>query len=175
MTSFGDMMRVPGSGGSFFDANAEGTSIRMVYSPLDSLKIARQNPDKQVVFMAIGFETTAPSTAMTMIRAAAEGLTNFSVFCNHVTIRPGHQGHPRLAGPAARRLHRPGARVHRDRLPAVRVHREAVRQAGRGGRVRAAGHPAVHLHAHAAALAGPVRGGEPVLARGPVERQRGWR
>jgi hydrogenase expression/formation protein HypD len=73
MTSFGDMMRVPGSGGSFFDANAEGTHIRMVYSPLDSLKIARQNPDKQVVFMAIGFETTAPSTAMTMIRAKAEG------------------------------------------------------------------------------------------------------
>src|SRR5205807_5200589 len=88
MTSFGDMMRVPGSGGSFFDANAEGTNIKMVYSPLDSLKIARQNPDKQVVFMAIGFETTAPSTAMTMIRAAAEGLKNFSVFCNHVTIVP---------------------------------------------------------------------------------------
>jgi hydrogenase expression/formation protein HypD len=88
MTSFGDMMRVPGSGGSFFDANAEGTSIRMVYSPLDSLKIARQNPDKQVVFMAIGFETTAPSTAMTMIRAKAEGIENFSVFCNHVTIVP---------------------------------------------------------------------------------------
>src|SRR6202162_3980506 len=88
MTSFGDMMRVPGSGGSFFDANAEGTNIRMVYSPLDSLKIARQNPDKQVVFMAIGFETTAPSTAMTMLRAAREGLKNFSVFCNHVTIIP---------------------------------------------------------------------------------------
>jgi hydrogenase expression/formation protein HypD len=88
MTSFGDMMRVPGGNGSFFDANAEGTNIRMVYSPLDSLKIARQNPDKRVVFMAIGFETTAPSTAMTMIRAAKEGLTNFSVFANHVTIIP---------------------------------------------------------------------------------------
>jgi len=88
MTSFGDMMRVPGSGGNFFDSNAEGTSIRMVYSPLDSLKIARQNPDRQVVFMAIGFETTAPSTAMTLLRAAAEGLENFSVFCNHVTIVP---------------------------------------------------------------------------------------
>ena len=88
MTSFGDMMRVPGSGGSFFDANAEGTHIRMVYSPLDSLKIARQNPDKRVVFMAIGFETTTPSTAMTVLRARAEGLENFSVFCNHVTIIP---------------------------------------------------------------------------------------
>ncbi|SQD99086.1 Hydrogenase maturation protein [Parafrankia sp. Ea1.12] len=88
MTSFGDMMRVPGSHGSFFDANAEGTDIRMVYSPLDSLKIARANPDRQVVFMAIGFETTTPSTALTVRRAATEGLTNFSIFCNHITIVP---------------------------------------------------------------------------------------
>src|SRR6266851_5458977 len=88
MTSFGDMMRVPGSNGSFFDAKARGTDIRMVYSPLDSLKIARQNPGKRVVFMAIGFETTAPSTAMTMLRARAQGIKNFSVFCNHVTIIP---------------------------------------------------------------------------------------
>ncbi len=88
MTSFGDMMRVPGGRGSFFDSKAAGADIRMVYSPLDALKVARQNPDKKVVFMAIGFETTAPSTAMTMIRARAEGLTNFSVFCNHVTIIP---------------------------------------------------------------------------------------
>jgi hydrogenase expression/formation protein HypD len=88
MTSFGDMMRVPGSHGSFFDAKARGTDIRMVYSPLDSLKIARSNPGKKVIFMAIGFETTAPSTAMTMLRAAREDLANFSVFCNHVTIIP---------------------------------------------------------------------------------------
>jgi hydrogenase expression/formation protein HypD len=88
MTSFGDMMRVPGSSGSFLDARARGTDIRMVYSPLDSLKIARQNPGKRVVFMAIGFETTAPSTAMTVLRAAAGGLQNFSVFCNHVTVIP---------------------------------------------------------------------------------------
>jgi hydrogenase expression/formation protein HypD len=88
MTSFGDMMRVPGGRGSFFDSKAAGADIRMVYSPLDALKIARKNPDKKVVFMAIGFETTAPSTAMTVLRAKAEGLTNFSVFCNHVTIIP---------------------------------------------------------------------------------------
>jgi hydrogenase expression/formation protein HypD len=88
MTSFGDMMRVPGGRGSFFDSKAKGADIRMVYSPLDSLKVARQNPDKRVVFMAIGFETTAPSTAMTVLRAAAEGLENFAVFCNHVTIIP---------------------------------------------------------------------------------------
>jgi hydrogenase expression/formation protein HypD len=88
MTSFGDMMRVPGGRGSFFDSKAAGADIRMVYSPLDALKIAKQNPAKQVVFMAIGFETTAPSTAMTLLRAEAERIDNFSVFCNHVTIIP---------------------------------------------------------------------------------------
>ncbi|MEU4541355.1 hydrogenase formation protein HypD [Streptosporangium sp. NPDC023825] len=88
MTSFGDMMRVPGGNGSFLDAKARGADIRMVYSPLDALKIARKNPGRHVVFMAIGFETTAPSTAMTVLRAEAEGIENFSVFCNHVTIIP---------------------------------------------------------------------------------------
>jgi hydrogenase expression/formation protein HypD len=88
MTTFGDMMRVPGGRGSFFDAKAQGADIRMVYSPLDSLKIAKQNPDKRVVFMAIGFETTAPSSAMTVLRAKALGLDNFAIFCNHVTIIP---------------------------------------------------------------------------------------
>ena len=88
MTSFGDMMRVPGGRGSFFDAKAAGADVRMVYSPLDALKIARSNPGKRVVFMAIGFETTAPSTAITVLRAAAEGLDNFAVFCNHVMIIP---------------------------------------------------------------------------------------
>jgi hydrogenase expression/formation protein HypD len=88
MTSFGDMMRVPGGRGSFFDSKAAGADIRMVYSPLDSLKIARKNPDKRVIFFAIGFETTTPSTAMTVLRAAAEGLDNFAVFCNHVRVCP---------------------------------------------------------------------------------------
>ncbi|WP_406070739.1 hydrogenase formation protein HypD [Micromonospora sp. NBC_01638] len=88
MTAFGDMMRVPGGTGSFLDAKAAGADIRMVYSPLDALKIARNNPDRRVVFMAIGFETTSPSTAVTVLRAAAEGIDNFSVFCNHVTILP---------------------------------------------------------------------------------------
>src|ERR1700684_2453087 len=100
MTSFGDMMRVPGSNGSFFDAKARGTDIRMVYSPLDSLKIARQNPDRRVVFMAIGFETTAPSTAMTLLRAASSGILNFFGFCNHVPRAPAIK--PILASPALR-------------------------------------------------------------------------
>jgi hydrogenase expression/formation protein HypD len=87
-TTFGDMMRVPGSSGSLLDAKAEGADVRFVYSPLDALKIARTNPDKEVVFFAIGFETTAPSTAVTLLRAQAENISNFSVFCNHVTIIP---------------------------------------------------------------------------------------
>jgi hydrogenase expression/formation protein HypD len=87
-TTFGDMMRVPGSKGSLLDAKAEGADVRFVYSPLDALKLARQHPDRPVVFFAIGFETTAPSTAATLLRARAERIRNFFVFCNHVTIVP---------------------------------------------------------------------------------------
>jgi hydrogenase expression/formation protein HypD len=85
---FGDMLRVPGSGGTLLDAKAAGADVRIVYSPLDALRIAREQPDRDVVFFAIGFETTAPSTALTMRRAKAEGVENFSCFCNHVTIVP---------------------------------------------------------------------------------------
>ena len=87
-TSFGDMMRVPGSSSSLLEAKARGADVRMVYSPLDALKIARANPDRRVVFFAVGFETTAPSTAVTLLRAREEGIGNFSVFSNHVTIVP---------------------------------------------------------------------------------------
>ena len=87
-TTFGDMMRVPGSATNLFDAKAAGADVRMVYSPLDALKIARKNPDRQVIFLALGFETTAPSTAMTIRQAAKEGVENFSVFCNHIMIVP---------------------------------------------------------------------------------------
>jgi hydrogenase expression/formation protein HypD len=86
--AFGDMMRVPGTHGSPLEYKARGTDVRIVYSPADALKLARNNPDKHVMFFAIGFETTAPSTALTLMRAKAEGLRNFSVFCNHVTIIP---------------------------------------------------------------------------------------
>jgi len=72
-TCFGDMLRVPGSHGTLLDAKAQGADVRMVYSPLDALRIARHEPDRQVVFFAIGFETTAPSTALTLMRARAEG------------------------------------------------------------------------------------------------------
>ena len=129
LTSFGDMMRVPGGRGSFFDSKARGADIRMVYSPLDALKIARQNPDKRVVFMAIGFETTAPSTAMTVLRAARRGPRELLDLLQPRHDHPGHQGDPGLARPAARRVHRARPRVDGDRVPAVRVHRPGLRQA----------------------------------------------
>jgi hydrogenase expression/formation protein HypD len=88
-STFGDMLRVPASHGSLLDAKARGADVRMVYSPLDALKLARKNPERDVVFFAIGFETTAPSTALTLLRARDERIRNFSVFCNHVTIIPG--------------------------------------------------------------------------------------
>jgi hydrogenase expression/formation protein HypD len=87
-TTFGDMMRVPSSTGSLLDAKAAGADVRFVYSPLDALRVAREHPDRRVVFFAVGFETTAPSTAATLLRARADGVRNFSVFCNHVTIIP---------------------------------------------------------------------------------------
>jgi hydrogenase expression/formation protein HypD len=87
-TAFGDMMRVPGSKGSPLESKARGADVRIVYSPLDALKIAQQNPDRKIVFFAIGFETTAPSTALTLLRARALGVKNFAVFSNHVTIIP---------------------------------------------------------------------------------------
>jgi hydrogenase expression/formation protein HypD len=87
-TTFGDMMRVPGSKNSLLQAKAEGADVRMVYSPLDALKIARQNPNRRVVFLALGFETTAPSTAMTVLQAAKDKVENFTVFCNHIMIVP---------------------------------------------------------------------------------------
>ena len=86
--AFGDMMRVPGAHGSPLEHKARGADVRIVYSPTDAIKLAKKNPDKHVMFFAIGFETTAPSTALTLQRAKAEGLKNFSVFCNHVTIIP---------------------------------------------------------------------------------------
>jgi hydrogenase expression/formation protein HypD len=88
LTAFGDMMRVPGRRGSPLEHKARGADVRMVYSPLDALKLARQHPERHVVFFAIGFETTAPSTALTLRRARELGVMNFSVFCNHVTIVP---------------------------------------------------------------------------------------
>jgi hydrogenase expression/formation protein HypD len=87
-TTFGDAMRVPGSKKSLLQAKADGADVRMVYSPMDALKIARAHPHKEVIFFGLGFETTMPSTALTVLAAEREGIENFSLFCNHITIIP---------------------------------------------------------------------------------------
>jgi len=87
-TTFGDAMRVPGSKKSLLQAKADGADVRMVYSPLDALQLAKENPDKEVVFFGLGFETTMPSTAFTILQAKKDGVKNFTLFCNHITIIP---------------------------------------------------------------------------------------
>ena len=86
--SFGDMLRVPGSGRDLFSIKSQGGDVRVVYSPLDALKLARENPDRQVVFFGIGFETTAPPNAMTVYQAKRLGVTNFSMLVSHVRVPP---------------------------------------------------------------------------------------
>ncbi len=84
LASFGDAVRVPGTSGSLLAAKAQGADVRIVYSPLDALKLARRHPEREVVFFAIGFETTQPATALTILQAEREGVTNFSVLCRHI-------------------------------------------------------------------------------------------
>ena len=86
--SFGDMLRVPGSDTDLFQVRSEGGDVRVVYSPLDAVNLAEDNPDREVVFFAIGFETTAPANAMAVHQAASRGLTNFSVLVSHVLVPP---------------------------------------------------------------------------------------
>lgn len=87
-TSFGDMLRVPGSRLDLLSVKANGGDVRMVYSPLDAVKIAQTNPDKKVVFFAVGFETTAPANGMSVLRAKELGLKNYSILCSHVLVPP---------------------------------------------------------------------------------------
>jgi hydrogenase expression/formation protein HypD len=87
-TSYGDMLRVPGSERDLFQARAEGADVRVVYSPLDAVKLARENPDRQVVFFGVGFETTAPANGMAVWQAKREGLKNFSMLVSHVLVPP---------------------------------------------------------------------------------------
>ncbi len=87
-TSFGDMLRVPGSATDLLSVKAQGGDVRMVYSPLDAVKLAQQHPERQVVFFAVGFETTAPANAMAVWQAHQLGLENFSILCSHVLVPP---------------------------------------------------------------------------------------
>jgi hydrogenase expression/formation protein HypD len=88
LVSYGDMLRVPGSNSDLFRAKAQGADVRLAYSPLEAVRIARNNPDRKVVFLAIGFETTAPANAMTAWQAKREGLKNFSMLVSHVLVPP---------------------------------------------------------------------------------------
>jgi hydrogenase expression/formation protein HypD len=88
LASFGDMLRVPGSRASLLDVQAAGGRLRIVYSPLDAVELAKCNPDKEIVFFAVGFETTAPATAMAVLQAAREGVDNFSLLVAHVRVQP---------------------------------------------------------------------------------------
>jgi hydrogenase expression/formation protein HypD len=99
-TSFGDMLRVPGSRDDLLRVKSRGGDVRMVYSPLEAVKLARKNPDREVVFLAVGFETTAPGNAMAVKQAAAEGLSNFSEIVSHVLVPPAMEAI--LASPANR-------------------------------------------------------------------------
>lgn len=86
--SFGDMIRVPGSKKSLLQAKADGGDLRILYSPLEAVSIAKQNPDKEVVFFAVGFETTAPANALSVLHAEKEGVTNYSILVSHVLVPP---------------------------------------------------------------------------------------
>ena len=88
LTSFGDMLRVPGTESDLLSVKAGGGDVRMVYSPLDAVKLAQATPERQVVFFAVGFETTAPANAMAVRQASALGLDNFSILCSHVMVPP---------------------------------------------------------------------------------------
>jgi len=88
LCSFGDMLRVPGSRGDLFKAKSEGGDVRIVYSPMEALALAKEAPDREVVFFAVGFETTAPANAMAVYQAKAQGVENFSILCSHVLVPP---------------------------------------------------------------------------------------
>ena len=165
LTSYGDMLRVPGSSSDLFRVKAEGGDVRAVYSPMDAVALARAHPARQVVFFAVGFETTAPANAMAVWQAAREGLPNFSVLVSHVLVPPA----VRLL------LGLPGNRVQGFLAPghvcAVMGYREyetlarELRRAVRGGRLRAARSAGSHPDAGAATGAGAQRRGKSICPR----------
>ena len=150
--SFGDMLRVPGHEGSLLAARARGADVRMVYSPLDALTIARETPDRQVVFFAIGFETTAPATAMTVAQAARDGIENFSLLVSHVLVPPAIEALLERARQSGARLPGGGPCLHRHGLLAVRADRPSLRRADRCDRVRTDRSAARHVSCASASL-----------------------
>ena len=123
------MLRVPGSTTDLLSVKAQGADVRMVYSPLDALKLAQKHPDKQVVFFAVGFETTAPGNAMAVYQARQMGLTNFSVLVSHVLVPPAMEailGAPRQPGSG---IPGRGPRVYGNGLLGIRTNCLALQRA----------------------------------------------
>ncbi len=117
--SFGDMLRVPGSVKDLFQVKSEGGDVRIVYSPLDAVKLAIKNPDKQVVFFGVGFETTAPANAMSVHLAKMQGLKNFSMLVSHVLVPPAIESHHAIGEQPRAGISGRGPRLQRDGLLAV--------------------------------------------------------
>ena len=163
--SFGDMLRVPGSTHDLFAVKARGGDVRVVYSPLDAVEIAENEPSKQVVFFGVGFETTAPANAMAVFQARRRGLDNFSMLVSHVLVPPAIEALMTLGDLAGRRVPRRRSRVHRDGHRAVRAVRGAVPRADRRHRVRTARRARRHPADRAAARRRARRGRER-LSRG---------
>ena len=169
--SFGDMLRVPGEGGSLLAAKARGADVRMVYSPLDALAIARDRPDREVVFFAIGFETTAPTTAMAVLQAEREGLTNFSLLVSHVLVPPAIEALLSDPGNSVQGFLAAG---HVCTVMGYWEYEPIARRLSnpdRGDRLRAARPPAGPLSVHPATGGGARRGRKPVQPLGPARRQ----
>ena len=165
------MLRVPGSSQDLFRIKSEGGDVRVVYSPLDALNLARENPDRQVVFFGIGFETTAPANAMTVYQAKRLGVDELLAAG---VARAGAAGHRRDHGVAdlpGAGVPRRRSRVQRDGHLGVPAARGEVRRTHRGHRVRAAGHPRGHPQDGAAARVRPARAGERLPAGGAGRRQ----
>lgn len=124
--SFGDMLRVPGSEEDLFALKSRGADVRIVYSPLDCLKIARGNPDKKVVFFAVGFETTAPANAMAVWRAQQEGIKNFSILVFARAGASGHRRHPSVAAESRPGFSRAGTRLCHYGLSRIRSDQRSI-------------------------------------------------
>ena len=169
--SFGDMLRVPGSKTDLLSAKARGADVRVVYSPLDAVAIARANPDREVVFFAVGFETTAPANAMAAYRARRDGLANFSLLVSHVLVPPGDEGDSRRTGQPRPGLPRRRSCLRGHGLRGISPDRRALPRADRRHRFRAARYSRRGLSVRPPARGRPVRGREPVCALGQARRQ----
>ena len=168
--SFGDMLRVPGCTTDLLSIKARGGDVRIVYSPFDAVKVAEQNPAKEVVFFAVGFETTAPAKAMAVYQARRRALRIFPCLCLTCSCRR------RWKRCCRRRMPRAGISgrrpcLHGDGLRGIPAHRRQISSADRGHRIRAAGYPAGGANGVAAIGSRPCRGGKPIHARCAQRRQ----